>query len=145
MLDIFVRTISAASKFSLKPDFEFISFDDVSAEDMEDKDSVPGELDLWAAVKVFYDGQVPESYKALNLLIGDWVEKNVDALTRVLHEQLKQHFGSNYPESEISDLDQVEDSAVWLDQLDYMPILKPGDNSMTIEIELVLHAEPIGE
>jgi len=142
MLKDFMRIINAAKKFKLKDNFEFISFDDISAEDVK-KGETPESIEIWAAVKIFYDGEMPESYKTLNLIIGDWVEKNVETLTEVIHKELQGHFKENYPESNSDDLDQLDESAVWLDQLDYMPAeTSENEKSLVIEVELVLQVEP---
>lgn len=141
----FIRKINAAQNFSLKDNFEFIAFEDVSAAHIVENNEIPETLEIWAAVKVHFEGEVPESYKVLNLMIGDWVESNVPKLTPVLHGALKDHFKENYPESEVLDLDQIEDTAIWLDQLDYMPEIDLKDKSILIEIELVLNAEPFEE
>jgi hypothetical protein len=129
----------AAQGFSIKDNFEFVQFEDIG----EASAVVPEEFEFWAVMKIYYDGAIPDNYKTLNLLIGDWVEQNMTPLTTSVHEQLKRHFSSFYPESDVSDLDQVEDTAIWTDQLDYMPMVNPSDKSMSIEIELVLHAESI--
>jgi len=145
MLIDFVRQINASRNFSFKDNFEFIEFEDITPEYIEEHGSVPDTVELWGVIKIYYDGQIPESYKILNLMIGDWVEKNVDALTENIHTELKKHFSEYYPESDHTALDQVDDSAIWTDQLDFMPIINPNDNSLTIELDLILHAEPMGE
>jgi hypothetical protein len=145
MFEDFIRIINAAKNFKIKDDFEFISFDDISQEDVENGDS-PETIDIWAAVKIFYDGKLPESYKALNLMIGDWVEKHLNSLTEVLHKELRGHFKEHYPESDSEELEQLDESAVWTDQLDYMPAKSSEDEkSLVIEVELILHAEQIEE
>jgi len=141
MLLDYIRQIHAAQNFIIKDNFEFIEFEDVTLQDIVEHQAVPESIELWGVVKVYYDGQIPESYKVLNLMIGDWVEKNTEKLTELLHKELKAHFQEHYPESDISELDQIDDSAIWGDQLDYMPVVNPNDQTMTIEIELVLHAE----
>jgi hypothetical protein len=142
MID-FIRQINAAKNFSIKDDFSFVEFDDITAEEFNEIKTLPDVLEIWAAVKVNYDGTLPESYKVLNLMIGDWVGENVQKLTTEIHTQLKGHFGKNYPDSDSSELENMENSAIWLDQLDYMPIINEDDKSLVIEIELILHAEPI--
>jgi len=141
MIIDYVRLINAAKKFKIKDDFEFISLDDVSSEHIEEHKSVPELLEIWAAVRVFYEGEMPDSYKSLNLIIGDWVNNNIESLTDVLHKELQEHFGTFYENSSIDDLNDVEGTAIWKDQLDYMPIMDEKENSIIIEIELVLHAE----
>lgn len=137
----FIRKIKAAQNFSIKDNFQFVKFEEV----LEGAPELPGDLELWAVVKISYTGEIPESYKSLNLLIGDWVLANIGKLTEMVHAQLKSHFSEHFPNSEISDLDQVDDTAIWTDQLDYMPMVNESDQSMTIEIELVIHAEPLTE
>jgi hypothetical protein len=138
MLLDYVRLVNASKKFKLKDDFNFLSFDDVSLEDLGE-DEIPEHLEIWASVKIFYDGEIPDSYKALNLIIGDWVEKHEDELTEVIHEKLKEHVTKNYPDA-VHDLD-FGDSSIWLDQLDYMPREEEGSKSLEIEIELVLDVD----
>ena len=141
----FIRKINAAQNFDLKDNFEFIAFDDISAEHIKGNNEAPDMLEIWAAVKVLFEGDVPESYKVLNLMIGDWVESNISKLTPTIHLELKKHFQENYPESDAMELDQMDDTAIWLDQLDYMPEIDLKNKSIVIEIELVLNAELIEE
>ena len=114
ILDI-VRTVNAAKNMKLKDTFQFMEFDDVSKE--VEKDG-PDTLEIWAAVKVPFEGTLPESYKVLNLLIGDWVGKHKDELTKVIHDKLKGHFKQHYPESDLSEFDGTEETSIWLDQLE---------------------------
>lgn len=144
LLTDFVRIVNAAEKFKIKDDFEFISFDDISHE-TGGLGHEPDSIEIWAAVKIFYDGKLPESYKTLNLIIGDWVEKNNKELTEVLHIELKGHIEEKYEDSNTDNLDEFDSSAIWLDQLDYMPSEVEDEKALIIEIELVLHAEPIEE
>jgi len=144
LLTDFIRVVNAADKFKIKDDFEFISFDDISHE-TGGLGHEPDSLEIWAAVKIFYDGKLPDSYKTLNLIIGDWVEKRNKELTDVLHSELKGHFQEKYEDSNTDNLDDPDNSAIWLDQLDYMPSDVEGEKALTIEIELVIHAEPIEE
>ena len=141
MIIDYVRLVNAAKKFKIKDNFEFISLDDVSSEHIEEHQAVPDLLEIWAAVKIFYLGEVPESYKSLNLIIGDWVNNNIKPLTEVLHTELKKHFKEFYKDSSLEDLDDVEETSIWTDQLDYMPIIDEKKKSFIIEVELVLHAE----
>jgi len=143
MLD-FVRKIMAEQTFSLAGKPEFLEFDDVTGETITEYTPVPNVLDIYATVKIGYQGAVPESYKALNLIIGDWVEAHMADLTKLIHDNLKNHFSTYYPESDASGLDE-EDTAIWTDQLDYLPVVNPGEKTIEIEIELVLTAEPMEE
>jgi len=145
MLIDYIRQVHAAQNFKIKDDFELLDFDDITPEVMDDKSNAPEHIEIWAAVKIKYDGKVPESYKILNLTIGDWVAANEKALTKVIHEKLKGHFSTYYPNSDTSDVDAETDSAIWLDQLDYMPRVDDEDKHIIIEIELVLEAESVEE
>jgi hypothetical protein len=141
----FIRELNAAKKFTIEDKFEFQEFDDVSAGHIKETKEIPETLEIWAAVKIHFKGELPENYKVLNLLIGDWVEKHSNQLTPILYKELKKHFEKNY-KGDFSDLEKSEETPIWQDQLDYWPRFeKEGDSSMTIEIELVLNAEPIGE
>jgi hypothetical protein len=145
MLIDYIRQVYASQKFSLKDDFEFVEFDDITSEGISETEPTPEAIEIWAAVQVPFSGELPESYKVLNLMIGDWVAKNEKDLTKVIHEKLAEHFKKNYPDSDTSDLSSSEDSAIWLDQLDYMPRTEDGKKSLTIEIELVLDTEEKSE
>lgn len=139
----FVRAINAAKKFKIKDNAEFIEFNDVSDAGITEDDPIPDQMEIWAAVKIYYEGEIPESYKSLNLIIGDWVEQHEAKLTKMIHDELKRHFKEKYPNTDASVLDEEgEDSSIWLDQLDYMPLDNPTEKSMVIEIELVMDVEP---
>ena len=141
----FVRIINANQNFKIHDDFKFVGFEDMTFEAMDADVALPTSMEIFAEVKISYDGEPPESYKALNLIIGDWVEKNVDTLSDIIHSKLKEHVEKNYPDSDTKELDDTETTALWMDQLDYMPRIDSDKNEITIEIELVLHAEPLGE
>jgi len=139
-----IRQINAQKNFKIKDDFNIEGFDDLT-EELNDPDHV----EIWAEVEIGFEGQMPESYRVLNAIIGDWVEANVEKLTKAIHPKLVEHFKTFYPETDISAIDEefeiMEDSPIWLDQLDYMPKSKEGSKKMTIEIELVLESEPFEE
>jgi hypothetical protein len=145
MLLDYIRQVYASQKFSIGDDFEFKEFDDITPEGISEKEPTPEAMEIWAAVKVPFTGEIPESYKVLNLMIGDWVAKKEKELTKALHKNLADHLKKNYPDSDASGLEESEDSAIWLDQLDYMPRIDEDDKSIVIEIELVLDTEPISE
>jgi hypothetical protein len=142
MLIDYIRQVHANQNFKIKNNFEFLDFDDITSEELE-KDSTPEQIEIWAAVKIRYEGKVPESYKILNLTIGDWVASQENALTKVIHDKLKGHFKEAYPNSDTSEVHAESDSAIWEDQLDYMPRVDEKEKSIIIEIELVLEAEPV--
>lgn len=142
MLD-FIRLIYAAQNFKIAPTAEFVEFTDLTHEEVSQHNVTPDLIEIFARMKVTFEGTPPESNKVLNLMIGDWVEAHTAPLTEQLHNQLKKHFNDNYPGSDFTELDQVEDTAIWADQLDFMPEIEEGTNTMHIDIELVLHGEPI--
>jgi uncharacterized protein YlxP (DUF503 family) len=142
MLIDYIRQVHATQKFKIKDNFEFLDFDDITHEDMGDK-SVPEHIEIWAAIKINYDGEAPDSYKILNLTIGDWVASHEKDLTKVIHKKLKDHFSVSYPESDTSDVHEESESSIWLDQLDYMPRINEKEKNLIIEIELVLEAEEL--
>lgn len=149
MLVDYIRQIHAKQRFKIKDDFKFIEFHDVRTEGITEREitetsPVPDDVEIWAAVQIFYSGQVPESYKAINLIIGDWVLEHDKELTETIHKVLKDHFEKNYPGTDTSELDG-EDSVIWFDQLDYMPRINPDDKSIIIEVELVMDTEALGE
>ena len=139
----FVRQFHAKQTFTIKDNFEFVEFDDLSHEDITPDSPIPDQVEIWAGVKVYFEGVEPESYKALNLLIGDWVEDHEEKLNAVMVDELHKHFQEKYPASDHSEIG--EDSVIWTDQLDYMPRIDPKDKSMVIELELVLDTEPMPE
>ncbi|RKY81865.1 hypothetical protein DRQ07_02885 [candidate division KSB1 bacterium] len=144
----FIRIVNAAKKFKIKDDFEFIGFDEITPEGLSEHKNLPDIIEMWAAIKIFFEGTLPESYKSLNLMIGDWVEKNEQKISKVLYPELHDYFEKKYPRSDSSDFktkEFEEESVVWLDQLDYMPIIDENENSLIIEVELVLNAEPLGK
>jgi hypothetical protein len=141
----FVRIINSTQNFKIHDDFKFVDFEDMTFETMDANVTLPTSMEIFAEIKISYDGEPPESYKALNLIIGDWVEKNVDSLSNVIHGKHKEHVDKNYPDSDTTDLNDEETTALWMDQLDYMPQINEDKKEIAIEIELVLHAEPLEE
>lgn len=137
----YVRYVMAKREFQISNEFEFIEFDDVTADGVSEIKPAPDQVEMFAAVKLGYKGEVPDSYKTLNIMIGDWVEEHVDSLTREIHKALKNHFEEYYPNSDTSSLDEEGETSIWLEQLDYMPRIDPSDHSIIIEIELSLDTE----
>ena len=141
MLYDYVRLVHAAQNFKIKDKFEFLEFDDIAQESITERAPVPEHIEIWAGIKISYEGKIPESYRILNFLIGDWVEVHKKELTKVIHEQLKGHFQTVYPNSDTSEVHGESETSIWEDQLDYMPRINEADNSIDIEIELVLDTE----
>ena len=141
MLIDFIRQVNAAKKFKLADTFDFVGFEDMTQEGITEDNPTPDQLEIWAAIKIQYNGEIPESYRVLNFLIGDWVIAHEKQLTAVVHHQLLDHFSKNYPDSEV-ELNE-EDTAIWTEQLDYMPRIDEATKTMIIDSELVLLAEPL--
>jgi hypothetical protein len=141
MLIDYIRQVHANQNFKIKDNFEFLDFDNITADVTEEE--VPEHIEIWAAVKIFFEGKIPDSYKILNLTIGDWVASHEKDLTKVIHQKLKEHISSKYPGSDSKDIHEESESSIWEDQLDYMPRIDEKDKHMIIEIELVLESEPI--
>ena len=144
MLIDFVKVANAKQKFRLKDKFEFKSFDDITQETVTEEDPVPEHLEIFAAVKLFYDGTMPDSYKTMNLVIGDWVSEHEKSLTPVIHKELKEYLKTAYPNG-ITEIDDPEETAIWEDQLEYMPRVNEEEKNIIIEIELVLETEELEE
>jgi hypothetical protein len=145
MLIDYIRQVHASKKFFIGNNFKFVEFSDTTPEGISEKEPIPEAVEIWAAIEVPFRGEIPESYKTLNLMIGDWVAKNENALTKLFHEKLIGHFKKHYPSSDTSGIIDSEETSIWLDQLDYMPRIDEKNKTMTIEIELVLDTEPIKE
>lgn len=144
ILDEIVRAVNANKKFKIKDEFKFIEFNDVSKEGIQPDSPVPDQVEIWVAIQVEYEGTVPDSYKTLNLIIGDWVERHEEKLTEVIHNELKRHFEEHYPGADVSELDNG-DSVIWLDQLDYMPRIEGDRKTIIIEVELYMDTEPFNQ
>jgi hypothetical protein len=145
MLLDYVKLVKAKQNFKIKDKFEFHSFDDITPEIITEETPVPEQIEIFASVKIFYEGTLPDSYKTINLLISDWVTDHTKELTDVVHAHLKGHFQTLYPQSDTSEFDGSEETAIWEDQLEYMPRIDEKEKSIIIEIELVLEAEPQDE
>ena len=145
MLNDFVKQVHAKQSFKIKDNFKFVEFDDISKDGITTDSPVPDQIEIWTAVEIYYEGKIPDSYKTLNLTIGDWVVENDARLSKVIHEELRNHFNTYYPNSDSSTLESTEESSIWLEQLDYMPRVNKGDNSIIIEIEVVMDTEPLND
>ena len=135
-----LRQIKASENFKIADDFKFVELDDMTYEGLGEGEN-PDQLEIWAGVKVKYEGEVPDSYRTLNYLIGEWVDSHSEKLTEVIQEHLTEHARIQYEGSQLD----LEDSMIWEDQLDYMPRINNEAKTMIIDIELVLVAEPLEE
>ena len=133
----YVRLVNAKKSFCIKS-AKFKEIEDLSKE-TESEDHV----EIWTEFELKYAGELPESYRTLNAIIGDWVEENVDDLTKKLHPPLIKFLKKEYPESDLVDIEEgFEESPIWTDQADYMPRGKEGEKKISIEVDLVLEHEP---
>jgi hypothetical protein len=135
----YMRVLIAKEGFKINDDFEFIEFDDITGGSITEDRPTPDQVEIFAAVKIGYTGEVPDSYKTLNLIIGDWVEDNEDSVARVVNEALRKHFTEYYPNADLSEME--DGSPIWLDQLDYMPRINSAKKEIIIEVELVMDTE----
>jgi len=140
MLLDYIRQMHASQNFKISDDFKFVEFDDLTREGLKDGEE-PEQLEIWAGVKIKYSGEIPESYRTLNYIIGEWVDQNREALTKSIQEPLIEHARSFYDGSEVD----LEDTMIWEDQLDYMPRIDSDNKTIIIDIELVLITEPMEE
>lgn len=140
MLLDYIRQIQASQNFKISDDIKFIEFDDLTNEGLEEGEE-PDQLEIWAGIQIKFDGDVPESYRTLNYIIGEWVDRHRDELTKVIQEHLVEHAKSFYDDSEVD----LEDTMIWEDQLDYMPRIDYENKKIIIDVELVLITEPLEE
>jgi len=138
MLLDYIRQIQASQNFKISDDFKFVEFDDLTNEGLEEGED-PDQLEIWAGIQIKFDGDVPESYRTLNYIIGEWVDQHRDELTKVIQEHLVEHAKSFYDDSEVD----LEDTMIWEDQLDYMPRIDYENKKIIVDIELVLITEPL--
>jgi len=144
MLIDFVRMVKAASEgFVMGDDFEFIKFEDFTDAQISETQASPEHIEIVAQIKVPFTGTPPDSYKVLNLMISDWEEKNLAKLTDIIHSHLRQHIGKHYPGSDHTALENLSETAIWTDQIDFMPDIDEDKKFMLIDIDLVLEGEPI--
>ena len=139
--------VVASRNFRLT-DVEFLGFgsiDETKARSVED-DDMYAQIDVWAKMKVSYEGDPPESYRVLNAAIMDWVEEHEDELKKSINPQLVPYLKNTYSDIDVSDLKDDFDEYIWEDQVDYMPDVDEAANTIDFEIELVLDIdEPEGD
>jgi hypothetical protein len=92
-------------------------------------------------MSIGYEGDLPDSYRVLNASIMDWVEEHEAELKKVINPKLVPFLKGQYPDVDVSDLQEDFDDYIWEDQVDYMP--NPDEEAKTIKfsIELVLDIE----
>jgi len=140
----------ASKNFRLK-DVDFVAFDKIekteAAQLTEGNKEEAASLmeidiiDIWAELKIKYEGTPPDSYRVLNSMILDWVDSNEDSLKKILNPKLIPFLNSNYPDIDTSDLVEDFDDYIWEDQVDYHPQIDEKENLIYFTIELVLNIE----
>jgi hypothetical protein len=136
--------VLAASNFKLKDvKFEgFESLEETKVETTKDSDEdMYAQLDVWANMSISYEGEAPDTYRVLNATIMDWVEENDDDLKKVINPKLVPFLKGQYPDVDVSDLQQDFDDYIWEDQVDYMPDVDDEAKTIKFSIELVLDIE----
>jgi len=133
--------VVASRNFRLK-DVEFLGFDSIDETKIEalrngDEDMY-AQIDVWAKMKIGYEGDPPESYRVLNAAIMDWVEEHEDELKKAINPKLVPYLKETYSDIDVSDLQDDFDDYIWEDQVDYMPDVNKAGDTIEFEIELVL-------
>jgi hypothetical protein len=140
MMNLFIKQVQAQKSFKISDDFTIRGIEEVS----EEVDSVPDQLELWAAVDLKFSGNIPDSYRVLNAIIGDWVEAHEEQLDKAVHPVLIKFFEDYYPDSDLSEIrEKFENTPIMTDQADYMPRTEEGSSTLTIEVELIVEPEAL--
>lgn len=133
--------IAASRNFRFK-DVEFLGFESVGETAVEaiteDERDMFAQVDVWAKMRLSFEGAVPESYRVLNAAVMDWVEEHEDELKKEINPKLIPYLKKRYSDLDTSDLDEDFDDYIWEDQVDYMPDVNEDANAIDFEIELVL-------
>lgn len=134
----------AAENFKLK-DFSFTGFEniDVSEENAvnNNDEEFSANIEVWANIKIKYEGEPPDSYRVLNRMLQDWVDDNDEALKKEINPKLVDFLKEKYEEIDVSDLKQDFDDYIWEDQVDYMPDVDEDKKTIDFTVELVLEIE----
>jgi len=136
--------VLAASSFRLgEVTFEgFESLEETKVESAQDGEEESfAQLDVWADMRIGYEGDPPDSYRVLNAAVMDWVEENDEALKKVINPKLIPFIKGRYPDVDVSDLHEDFDDYIWEDQVDYMPEVDEETKTIKFSIELVLDIE----
>jgi len=133
--------VAASRNLRLK-DVEFLGFESVDETTVEavadgERDMF-AQVDVWAKMRLSFDGAIPESYRVLNAAIMDWVEEHEGDLKKEINPKLIPYLKKTYSDLDTSDLDEDFDDYIWEDQVDYMPDVDEGKGTIDFEIELVL-------
>lgn len=132
---------AASRNFRLK-DVEFLGFesiDETTVQSVTDGDEdMYAQVDVWAKMRISFEGAVPESYRVLNAAIMDWVEEHEGDLKGEINPKLIPYLKKTYSDIDVSDLDEDFDDYIWEDQVDYMPDVDEEKGAIDFELELVL-------
>lgn len=133
--------VAASRNFRLK-DAEFLGFDSIdetTVGTIRDGDiDMYAQVDVWAKVRLSYEGALPESYRVLNAAVMDWVEDHEGDLKKEINPKLKAYLEKSYDDLDLSDLDEDFDDYIWEDQVDYMPDVDEDKGTIDFQIELVI-------
>jgi len=135
--------VAAEANFRLG-DVSFEGFDSVQetvVEAHDDGDESLVQFDIWADMKIAYEGEPPDSYRVLNAVIMDWVEEHDEDLKKVINPKLIPFIKGRYPDVDVSDLKEDLDDYIWEDQVDYMSQVDEEAKTIKFSIELVLDIE----
>jgi hypothetical protein len=149
--DIQVFKKIASKNFKLGS-VEFISFTDIGKADLTHKieNEDTGEtavlseadlLDIFAELRIKYEGNPPESYRVLNAMIMDWVDANEGDLKKIINPKLIPFLNKEYADIDTSDLEEDFDDYIWEDQVDYHPQIEEKSSEIYFTLELVLNIE----
>jgi hypothetical protein len=134
----------AAENFKLN-EASFVGFDNV---DIEEENSVENneeefsaDIEVWANIKIKYEGTPPDSYRVINRMLQDWVDDHEDDLKKMINPKLLDFLKEKYENLDVSDLNQDFDDYIWEDQVDYMPDIDEDGKTITFTVELVLEIE----
>jgi hypothetical protein len=134
----------ASENFKLKEAI-FLGFDNIKVEEENSVDNndegFSADIDVWASIKVDYEGIPPESYRVLNRMLQDWVDNHESDLKQMINPKLTDFLKEKYDNLDISDLNQDFDDYIWEDQVDYMPEIDEDKKTIQFTVELVLEIE----
>jgi len=134
----------ASENFKLK-DMVFSGFDHIDIEEenaiLNDDQDFSAYLEIWANVKLSYEGIPPESYRVLNKMLQDWVDEHEKELKTQINPKLTDFLKENYKDIDLSDLNTDFDDYIWEDQVDYMPEIDEDSKEINFVLELVLEVD----
>ena len=145
-----VMKIAAEDHFKLGK-AEFDGFDKIDTDPGElelsgdDLEEVADQLDVWAKIRIKYEGDPPENYRVMNKMIMDWVEDNESELSKLINPELIAYLKDQYEDVNVDDLDKDLDDYIWEDQVDYYPDVDEDKKEIKFIVELVLDLEDVVE